>query len=64
VACSPVKQLQLMRPDLYPDIDTTSLAAQAHVQRRQERAALLHRLAAGAAVGIAMLCIVLARRRR
>ena len=66
-ACSPAQLLQLLQPACYPETDASALAAQAHAasEKKQERAVLQRNFVVGAAVSLALICIiVLVRNRR
>ena len=59
-ACSPVQLQQLLQPDLYPDNHASVLRAKAEkeLKEQQRRVTLQRNLVIGAALGIALVCIV------
>jgi hypothetical protein len=65
-ACSPAQLLQLLQPACYPETDASALAAQALAasEKEQERAVLQRNFAVGAAVSLALICIIVVVRNR
>ena len=65
-ACSPAQLLQLLQPACYPEIEASALAAQAHAasEKKQERAVLQRNFVVGAAVSLALICIIVVVRNR
>ncbi len=65
-ACSPAQLLQLLQPACYPETDASALAAQALAasKKEQERAVLQRNFAVGAAVSLALICIIVVVRNR
>ena len=61
-ACSPAQLLQLLQPACYPETDASALAAQS--EKEQERAVLQRNFAVGAAVSLALICIIVVMRNR
>ena len=65
-ACSPAQLLQLLQPACYPETDASALAAQALAvsEKERERAVLQRNFAVGAAVSLALICIIVVVRNR